>query len=351
MSQEPEKLAVTGTRTRRSRRVKARFLPFFAAASLLLACGEDPPGDTGESSSTSSEASSTSSETSSEGESSGESGETGDGGVGACAEPGGVMCPPSGGYVDVDTLELWVDTDSVQIVDVRDASEYDAGHVPGAVRLDAGALRATVDGVSGQVADDASLQSVFAAAGLDPARPVVVYDASITTDPARVVWTLAYAGHQAPVYLLDGGYAAWAAAGAEVESAANDAPLPDYALAKALELRVDGAWVFDHLDDASVTLIDARSDAEFTAGHIPGALSVDWTSNVDGSGLFKAATDLLSLYADPDPGQTLVVYCVTGSRASVGWVVLRALGFDDVRLYDGSWTEWSANTAWPVEPG
>jgi thiosulfate/3-mercaptopyruvate sulfurtransferase len=277
--------------------------------------------------------------------------ETTDTGGTTCALPTTPECAADGGYVAGEVVDGWLGEAPLTVIDTRSEAEFGAGHLPGAVNFDAASVRATVDGIAGQVADDATLSDVFSAGGVDLDTPVVVYGSEIETGAARVVWTLKYAGHRAPVYLLDGGFAAWSDAGRATESGTETPSATDFVVTPDAALRVDGAWVFDRLDDSQVTLVDVRSDTEYAAGHVPGALSVDWTTNVGPEGLFLAAPELLALYDMPAESQTLVVYCVSGSRASVGWVVLRALGFDDVRIYDGSWTEWSMNSAWPVETG
>ena len=190
------------------------------------------------------------------------------------------------------------------------------------------------------------------AAGLRNEVTAVVYGEAPEYDPSRIVWVLRYYGHD-DVRYLDGGFAAWVAAQGALDTDPPITESTEYTIVGVHEdLRVTGDWVLSQIGDEpyempSIQLVDARSEGEYDGGHIPTARSVNWTRNLE-SGFLKSEAELVALYDGMDPAETTVSYCTTGLRGSFAWLTLTALGFEDARLYDGSWNEWG-NGAFPVE--
>lgn len=264
-----------------------------------------------------------------------------DAGRGASAEPRSATCV---------TAEEAAAIPGVVLLDVRSPAQFEAERPDGALLLDPGALMREVDGLTNEAVEPAVGAAVLAAAGLPRDAPVVVVGDDTGLTPARVAWTLSLFGHEA-FALVDGGMQAWRTAGLPTASGPSVAVPTDYAIDDVRdELRVDADWVLEHLDDPDVVLIDARSPAEYAAGHIPGAWSVDWQSTVR-EGTFLDDDALAALYRDVPTGATVVTYCQSGMRASVAWVALVSLGHADVRLYDGSWAEWGSRDELPKETG
>ena len=195
-------------------------------------------------------------------------------------------------------------------------------------------------------------QPVLRAAGLRNEVTAVVYGEAPEYDPSRIVWALRYYGHD-DVRYLDGGFAAWVAAQGALDTDPPITESTEYTIVGINEeLRVTGDWVLSQLGDEpydmpAIQLVDARSEREYDGGHIPTARSVNWTRNLE-SGFLKSEAELVAPYEGMDPAKTTVSYCVSGWRGSFAWLTLTALGFEDARLYDGSWNEWG-NGGFPVE--
>ncbi|HEV2640487.1 MAG TPA: sulfurtransferase [Actinocrinis sp.] len=247
---------------------------------------------------------------------------------------------------------------------------YLAGHLPGArfVDLDTD-LAGPVGPGTGRhpLPEPEAFQAAMRAAGVGDGRPVVVYDAADSTAAARAWWLLRYFGHQ-DVRVLDGGYAAWAAAGQPVS-----APLPDPTAAGQGEpgdftARPGHLPTLDAAAAAQLArdgvLLDARAAARYrgevepidpVAGHIPGALSAPTSANVTESGHFQPADKLVARFAGLFPREgafipEVGVYCGSGVTAAHQTLALTVAGIP-AALYVGSWSEWVADPTRPVETG
>jgi thiosulfate/3-mercaptopyruvate sulfurtransferase len=248
------------------------------------------------------------------------------------------------------------------VIHVGTKEEYDIGHIPGARFLDRAAISTPRDeGLTLELPPVEQLERVFEAMGVgDRSRVVVYFGGDWVTPTARVLFTLDYLGLGDRAAMLDGGMSEWLKAGGAVTA---DVPAPkpgDLTPRPRKELVVDAAWVKANAAKPSVALLDARLglfyDGSDSAGmprggHIPGAKSVPFTSLVDeATGRLKSPEALREILtaAGAAPGDTVVSYCHIGQQASLVYFVGRYLGYD-VRLYDGSFQEWSGREDLPVE--
>jgi len=257
----------------------------------------------------------------------------------------------------------------LRVVDVRStlgAPEagrlaYAAGHLPDAVHLDLERDLSDPVGRHGgrhPLPDIERFAARLGAAGIGDDARVVAYDAGDGMVAGRLWWLLRWLGHER-VQVLDGGWAAWTAAGGPTTV---EAPAPAPALFHPRprpELLVDRGWILAHLDDPDVTLVDVRAPERFrgevepldpVAGHLPGAVNLPYAGNLDG-GRFLPPAALAERYARIAESGTVVVYCGSGVSAAHGLMALEAVGVRGAKLYPGSWSDWVSHADAPIEVG
>jgi thiosulfate/3-mercaptopyruvate sulfurtransferase len=203
-------------------------------------------------------------------------------------------------------------------------------------------------------------EQLFRAAGVNSNSQVVVYDDQGSRFAARVFYVLEFFGHS-HVQVLNGGLKKWQSERRPLTTDSPGIAAGDFKPQANPAIIATSDWVNAHLKDPHVKLLDARSAAEFKGervqgprgGHIPGAVNVEWTQVIDSGAIktFLDAPSLEKLFSDAQvlPGQEVVTYCQMGMRAAALCFALRLLGYERVRMYDGSWEEWSARADLPVE--
>jgi thiosulfate/3-mercaptopyruvate sulfurtransferase len=255
---------------------------------------------------------------------------------------------------------------SVRLVEVDvDTSAYDQGHVPGA----AGWNWSTelCDTVVRDIVPVDKLEVLLGKTGIDNTTTIVLYGDNNNWFAAWAFWQLKIYGHE-DVRIMDGGRKKWLAEGRDLSTEKPSFPAKVYkAKAADISLRAFLPEVQKAVLGKTASLVDVRSPQEFTGeilappglpetcqrgGHIPGAKSIPWAKACNEDGTFKSRDDLQRLYGEQGVvgNQPVIAYCRIGERSSHTWFVLKyLLGFNNVKNYDGSWTEWGNLVGAPVE--
>ena len=271
--------------------------------------------------------------------------------------------------VTTDWLRENLKTPNVRIVEVDvDPKLYAAGHIPGAVGWDW--TTQLQDQVKRDIISREDFEKLNSEAGIKNTDTIIIYGDASNWFAAYGFWLYKIYGHK-DVRLLNGGRAKWL----NEEGAPLTTEVQKFAKSQYKVSSVDGSLrakvpeIFA-ASEKKAPLVDVRSPDEFTgkiiappgmsetaqrAGHVPGATSIPWSTAVTNENTFKSADELRAIYLDQkrlDPKKATIAYCRIGERSSHTWFVLKyLLGFNDVKNYDGSWTEYGNLIGAPIEKG
>lgn len=249
----------------------------------------------------------------------------------------------------------------------EDVLLYETGHIPGAVKIDW--HLDLNDPVVRDYVDGEQFAALAGSKGIARDTTVVIYGDKNNWWAAYALWVFTLFGHE-DVRLLDGGRDLWIAEGRELTTAAPEVTPVEYPVVERDD-SVVRAYKDDVLAHFGNPLVDVRSPEEYSgerttapaypeegalrAGHIPTAASVPWARAAASDGTFKSRAELDAIYRDEvglADDDDIIAYCRIGERSSHTWFVLNhLLGFDKVRNYDGSWTEWGSAVRVPIVTG
>lgn len=273
--------------------------------------------------------------------------------------------------VTTDWVNEHLNDPSVRLVESNeDILLYSTGHIPGAVHID---WRADLqDQTIRDYISPEAFAKLVSKNGITKDTTVVFYGDKSNWWACYALWAFQLFGHE-NVKILDGGRDKWIAEGREItretpSHAATDYPVPAKRYDDEIRAFFDNALAHSQ---AKKPLIDVRSPGEFIGevthmpeypqegvlrgGHVPGARSVPWKRAVKEDATFKSADELREIYENEiglKPGDDVIAYCRIGERSSHTWFVLKyLLGYENVRNYDGSWTEWGNRVRAPIELG
>jgi thiosulfate/3-mercaptopyruvate sulfurtransferase len=275
-------------------------------------------------------------------------------------------------YPEVLVSTEWVashaNDPSVRLVEVDvDTSAYEKGHIRNAVGWNW--TTQLNDNVRRDIPSQKQFEQLCVESGISNDSTVVLYGDNNNWFAAFAFWQFKIYGHQ-DVRLMNGGRKKWELEGRPLTTEATKiTPTQYHASEPDTSIRARRYEIFRILTDKTAHLVDVRSPDEFSGkviappgmtetaqrgGHIPGAANIPWAKAVNEDGTFKSYDDLAKIYEAQGirPDKEAVAYCRIGERSSHTWFVLKyLLGFEKVRNYDGSWTEWGNLIEAPIEKG
>ena len=289
--------------------------------------------------------------------------------VAVVAAPSFAVPAPCGGHGDKNTMLVstaWLadhlNDPNVVVIVVWNKAEFDEGHIPGSVFMDFmdTHLMTGPTGLTMELPPMSQLAETFGKLGVTNSSHIILYQVgSSFTATARVYLTLDAMGLGAQTSVLDGGFSQWKNEGRAVSTETRNVKPGKITTCPNNEVITDISYVSANMHHSGVAIVDARLAEFYTGatqpdkqrfGHIPGAGNLPYTTLTDSVGRLKSPDELAKLFHDAGvkPGDHVVVYCHIGQQASAAYFAARYLGYD-VRLFDGSWEDWSAHKDLPAE--
>jgi thiosulfate/3-mercaptopyruvate sulfurtransferase len=267
--------------------------------------------------------------------------------------------------IETEELAGVMNHPSVRIVDLRTSFlDYLKGHIPNSVYLNFENLRVPRNGIPAQLPDRIFLEKLIGDyLSISNDMWVVLYSEKSNPNATSLLWALDFLGHK-KVGVLNGGWEKWVSEKfPTTQTYPSLLPKKFFARIKRESL-AEKKWLQDQLSTKNGVIVDARRQKQYSGeegeeirrGHIPGARNVFWEMTLEGDeiSVWKKKEDLEKLFIESGvvKNKEVIVYCLTGREASHVYFTLKyLLGFPNVRLYQGSWVEWSADRNLPIKMG
>lgn len=266
-----------------------------------------------------------------------------------------------------------IETDSVILIDTRGANDYRNGHIPGALHTNDIFTYLGTTSPTGLTALRETFTRLFSQLGVSENKRTIFYEHKLDGcygSSCRAYWLLTYLGHPA-AGILDGGFLAWRQDPTRAIDRTPASPRPVEFIARPRkELMATQTDVLAAVYDPEVVLLDNRDEPEWLGlssspytidfaprkGRIPGAIWIEWYEFMDRTRTitaFKSSESIRSLCASRGihPGQDIIIYCFKGCRAANTYMAMKLAGFNNLRVYFGSWNEWSRDPSLPISEG
>ncbi len=262
--------------------------------------------------------------------------------------------------IEPKSLEGELGDKNLLLVDLCQPQTYVQYHLPNAVYLEYAWIVHIEQPRMGLLPDVAQLSNVLSALGLTKDTHVVAYDDEGGGRACRFLWTLDVIGHK-HFSLLNGGLHAWANEGHQVTSEIYYPAKTTYKAEIHSGPIADRQYILDHLHNDRIAILDTRSPQEYAGikvfaargGHIPGAINIEWTEAMDkGRNMrLKPDNELRELLETRGitPDKEIITHCQSHHRSAHTYIMLKALGYEHVKGYPGSWSDWGNDASTPIE--
>jgi len=250
--------------------------------------------------------------------------------------------------------------DNIVILDLSQPTTYLQQHIPGAFFLDYSWITKAQNPIMGLLPEIEQLNRVFSAFGITPDTHIIAYDDEGGGRASRLLWTLDTLGHQ-HYSLLNGGLQSWTNKQLPISQAILWPTPSSYSGTINTAPIADKQFILDTLNDDSALVLDCRSPMEYSGtkvfaargGHIPGAVNMNWMDLIDTENhlQLKSVNEMeqILLSKGVTKDKTIITHCQTHHRSSHSYIVLKSLGYEKIKGYPGSWSDWGNDPSTPIE--
>ena len=262
--------------------------------------------------------------------------------------------------IEPDELEPLLGSSGLQVIDLCNKTSYLQYHIPGAVHMEYPCLVYHCKPTLGVLPDDGDLEKILSGMGISADTHVVAYDDEGGGKAARLLYTLDVLGHTR-YSLLNGGLQAWANENHPLDNLLTFPQRARFSAQRTGAGIADHDYIISHLDHDDVVLMDVRTPDEYNGikrlsargGHIPGAIHYEWTRahDRDNNLRLRPADELRATFESLGitPDKEIITYCQSHHRSAHTYILMKWLGYEQVRGYPGAWSDWGNRPDTPVE--